>query len=91
MQPSLPFFHMDCLVWTLTGKSPTAPPSLIMVKGQYTLIIFQMHKQLKKALHELQEEKEMNKCLLENQSIWQHKVTGLETQIRDLAQTKDTV
>lgn len=50
----------------------------------------QMHKQLKKALHELQEEKEMNKCLLENQSIWQHKVTGLETQIRDLAQTKDT-
>lgn len=49
----------------------------------------QMHKQLKKALHELQEEKEMNKCLQENQLIWQQKVTGLETQIRDIAQTKD--
>ena len=50
-----------------------------------------MHKQLKKALHDLQEEKEMNKCLLENQAIWQQKVTSLESQIRDLAQTKDKV
>lgn len=50
-----------------------------------------MHKQLKKALNELQEEKEMNKCLLANQSEWQHKVTGLEVQIRELAQVKDKV
>ena len=50
-----------------------------------------MQKQLKKALHDLQEEKEMNRCLLENQAIWQQKVTGLESQIRDLAQTKDKV
>ena len=50
-----------------------------------------MNKQLKKALHDLQEEKEMNRCLLENQAIWQQKVTGLESQIRDLAQTKDKV
>ena len=50
-----------------------------------------MQKQLKKALHDLQEEKEMNQCLLENQAIWQQKVTGLESQIRDLAQTKDKV
>ena len=50
-----------------------------------------MQKQLKKALQDLQEEKEMNRCLLENQAIWQQKVTGLESQIRDLAQTKDKV
>lgn len=49
----------------------------------------QMQRQLKKALHDLQEEKEMNKCLLENQSVWQQRVTGLEVQIRELTQMKD--
>ena len=50
-----------------------------------------MQRQLKKALHDLQEEKEMNKCLLENQSVWQQRVTGLEVQIKELTQMKDKV
>ena len=63
----------------------------LCMKMHILALIFQMQKQLKKALHDLQEEKEMNKCLLENQSVWQQKVTGLEIQIRELAQMKEKV
>jgi hypothetical protein len=42
-------------------------------------------------LHELQEEKDMNKCLLENQQLWQKRVTALETSIKDLTESKEKV
>ncbi|XP_053376205.1 BRCA1-associated protein-like [Mercenaria mercenaria] len=44
---------------------------------------------LKKALHDLQEEKEMNKCLLENQLVWQKRVTSLENEMKDFTAAKD--
>lgn len=33
----------------------------------------------------------MNKCLLENQQVWQKKVTVLESQVHDLSQNKEQV
>ena len=41
----------------------------------------QMHAKMSKILTELTEEKEMNKCLLANQSDWQAKVSTLEEQL----------
>ncbi|CAC5377539.1 BRAP [Mytilus coruscus] len=48
-----------------------------------------LHTRLTKVLSELQEEKQMNKCLLENQQVWQKKVQNLESQVRDLTCTKE--
>ena len=50
-----------------------------------------MHGKLGKVLSELQEEKHMNKCLLENQQLWQKKVTALETSVNDLSLEKEKV
>ncbi|XP_060558731.1 BRCA1-associated protein-like [Ruditapes philippinarum] len=44
---------------------------------------------LKKALHDLQEEKEMNKCLLDNQKVWQKRVTTIESEFKDFTTSKD--
>lgn len=49
----------------------------------------QMHSKLGKVIHDLQEEQDMNKCLRENQQLWQKRVTTLETTVQDLAQAKD--
>ncbi|KAK7088267.1 BRCA1-associated protein-like [Littorina saxatilis] len=49
----------------------------------------QMHGKLKKVLEELQEERDMNKCLMENQQIWQKRVTALETTVKDLTESKE--
>ncbi|CAG2194195.1 BRAP [Mytilus edulis] len=48
-----------------------------------------LHSRLTKVLSELQEEKQMNKCLLENQQVWQKKVLTLESQVKDLTCTKE--
>ncbi|XP_048728991.2 BRCA1-associated protein-like [Ostrea edulis] len=48
-----------------------------------------LHGRLTSALKDLQEEKQMNKCLLENQQVWQKKVTVLESQVHDLSQNKE--
>lgn len=59
---------------------------------QYLLIcICQLHTRLASALKDLQEEKQMNKCLLENQQVWQKKVTVLEGKVHDLTQNKEQV
>ncbi|XP_076452554.1 BRCA1-associated protein-like [Babylonia areolata] len=49
----------------------------------------QMHGRLSKALTELQEEKELNRCLRDNQQLWQQRVDALETSVRDLSTSKD--
>ena len=54
-------------------------------------VILQLHTRLTKVLSELQEEKQMNKCLLENQQVWQKKVQNLESQVKDLTITKEQV
>lgn len=46
---------------------------------------------LKKVLHELQEEKEMNKSLLTNQDEWKKRVQILETEMRQFHSSKDKV
>lgn len=48
-----------------------------------------LHSRLASALKDLQEEKQMNKCLLENQQVWQKKVTVLEGKVHDLTQNKE--
>ncbi|KAL3856749.1 hypothetical protein ACJMK2_011472 [Sinanodonta woodiana] len=48
-----------------------------------------IHGRLKKALQDLQEEREMNKCLLDNQHVWQKKVATLEVQIKEFNEKKD--
>ncbi|ESO93398.1 hypothetical protein LOTGIDRAFT_206528 [Lottia gigantea] len=48
-----------------------------------------LHSRLTKALTELQDEKQMNKCLRENQSQWQERVGALESQIKDTTENKD--
>lgn len=48
-----------------------------------------LHSRLKTVLHDLQEEREINKSLLENQSVWQKRVATLETQIQDFTASKD--
>lgn len=49
----------------------------------------QLHSRLNKVLGELQEERDMNKCLLENQQLWQKRVTALETTVKDLSESKE--
>ena len=44
-----------------------------------------------KALKNLQEEKEMNQCLRDNQQLWQKKVTVLEEKMEMDSQQKDKV
>lgn len=53
--------------------------------------ILQLQTRLKKVLHDLQEEKEMNKCLLRNQDDWKKQVLGLETEMKSFHSTKDKV
>lgn len=49
-----------------------------------------MSAKLNKAATDLQEEKELNRSLLANQSTWQQRVTGLETQLQKLREEKDS-
>lgn len=44
---------------------------------------------LKKALHDLVEEKEINKCLLENKMLWEKRVGTLETEMKEFTASKD--
>ncbi|KAL4223545.1 hypothetical protein ACF0H5_017016 [Mactra antiquata] len=44
-----------------------------------------LQSRLKKVLYDLQVEKEMNKCLTENQQIWKDRVTALEDQMKELS------
>ncbi|XP_025089769.1 BRCA1-associated protein-like [Pomacea canaliculata] len=48
-----------------------------------------LHNRLTKVLTELQEERDMNKCLLENQQLWQKRVTNLESHVKDLSASKE--
>ena len=60
----------------------------------FNLLFFfpiQLHTRLTKIISELQEEKQMSKCLLENQQVWQKKVQNLESQVKDLTCTKEQV
>ena len=50
-----------------------------------------MQTRLNKVLHDLQEEREMNKCLLRNQDDWKKKVQSLETQVKTSHTSKDKV
>lgn len=49
----------------------------------------QLSQQLSKTKAELQEEKEMNKCLRENQVVWQSRLKDVETKLQELQKTKD--
>ncbi|KAK7480039.1 hypothetical protein BaRGS_00028676, partial [Batillaria attramentaria] len=49
----------------------------------------QLQGRLSKVLGELQEERDINKSLLENQQLWQKRVTSLETTVKDLSESKD--
>uniref|UniRef100_A0A023FHC7 Putative brca1-associated protein n=1 Tax=Amblyomma cajennense TaxID=34607 RepID=A0A023FHC7_AMBCJ len=49
----------------------------------------QLSQQLTKTKAELQEEKEINKCLRENQVAWQSKLKDVETRLLELQETKD--
>lgn len=49
----------------------------------------QLQSRMTKVLSELQEERDMNKCLLENQQLWQKRVSALETSVKDLTESKE--
>ena len=49
-----------------------------------------MSAKLTKAVADLQEEKELNRSLVANQSTWQHRVTQLESQMHSLREEKET-
>lgn len=49
-----------------------------------------MTAKLNKAVADLQEEKELNRSLVANQSTWQQRVIGLETQLQKLREEKDS-
>ena len=42
-------------------------------------------------MRDLQEERAMNKSLLENQSVWQHQITELENRVKEMNEQKDKV
>ena len=50
----------------------------------------QMGQKFNKALHDLQEEVQMNKCLIENQEIWQKKLQEVEQSLQQVKQAKDS-
>lgn len=49
----------------------------------------QYHGQLTKVMRDLQEERAMNKSLLENQSVWQQQITELEKKVKEMNEQKD--
>lgn len=49
----------------------------------------QLSQQLNKTKGELQEEKEINKCLRENQVAWQSRLKEVETKLQELQKSKD--
>lgn len=49
-----------------------------------------MAAKLAKAISDLQEEKEMNRSLVANQSTWQQRVTQLEIQMQKVREEKET-
>ncbi|KAL8591582.1 hypothetical protein ACOMHN_055549 [Nucella lapillus] len=49
----------------------------------------QMHSKMGKTLADLQEERQLNNCLRENQGIWQEQVDSLEKSVKDLTISKD--
>lgn len=51
--------------------------------------VTQMHQKLTKALQDLQEEKQLNKCLRDNQDLWQKKLSDTETKLTTYMATKD--
>lgn len=51
--------------------------------------ISQLSQKLNKAVLELKEEKEMNKCLRQNQQSWQQRLKETEKQIKEIQETKD--
>eukprot|EP00731_Ephydatia_muelleri_P023679 Em0015g1262a len=50
----------------------------------------QLQEKLTKLSLELNEEKELNRCLLDNQKSWKDRVTGLESRLEDVVKQKDT-
>ncbi len=44
-----------------------------------------------KVLSDLQEERQMNKCLMENQQQWQARVGALEKDLKSISSEKDQV
>ncbi|XP_023222080.1 BRCA1-associated protein-like [Centruroides sculpturatus] len=51
--------------------------------------ISQLCQKLNKAVLELKEEKEMNKCLRQNQQSWQQRLKETEKQIKDIQESKE--
>ncbi|XP_005093000.1 BRCA1-associated protein [Aplysia californica] len=49
----------------------------------------QLHTRTEKVMSELQEERQMNKCLRENQQQWQVRVGALEKQLKEITTKKD--
>ncbi|GFN84785.1 Brca1-associated protein [Plakobranchus ocellatus] len=49
----------------------------------------QLHARTAKVLMELQEERQLNKCLQENQQLWQGKVAALEERLKSSSETRD--
>lgn len=49
----------------------------------------QYHGQLTKVMRDLQEERAMNKSLLENQNVWQRQITELESRAKEMNEQKD--
>ncbi|KAK3707696.1 hypothetical protein RRG08_050511 [Elysia crispata] len=49
----------------------------------------QLHSRTTKVLAELQEERQLNKCLRENQQLWQGKVSALEERLKSSTETRD--
>ncbi|KAK6170364.1 hypothetical protein SNE40_018774 [Patella caerulea] len=48
-----------------------------------------LHNRLTKALTDLQDEKQMNSCLRENQKQWQDRVAALESEVKKVSTVKD--
>jgi BRCA1-associated protein len=63
--------------------------TLVKEKQAQDKKINQVNTKLSKALSELQEEREMNKSMRENQSLWQKKLQDSETRMSTLIQAKD--
>lgn len=62
---------------------------LIKEKGLIEKRFASVNTKLKKITSELKEEREINRCLRENQKPWQEKVTTLETALQQIQETKD--
>ncbi|RWS28418.1 brca1-associated protein-like protein [Leptotrombidium deliense] len=64
--------------------------NLVKEKQSLDRKITQLSTKLNKVSSELQEEKDINKCLQENQSLWNQKLQETEKQLKTLTESKET-